>query len=168
MKNVEQCNIREEYERLKIEAIEELQDYNLLKRDMYNLQLKIKVIEDRCYSGQVIGYSEKIQTSGNGYENSITQMIDNKSKIENQLSEKRVRLNIIDTALSYMSDEYRELVELRYIKNYSMNKLTDKYFLDRSSVYRKIQKALAQYIYCKNGVYIQKYKNACRDIEFKI
>lgn len=166
MSEVRPIDIEESYKNLKNETIEELQDYNFLKRDIFNLENKIKTFENKLCIGQAIGYSEKVQTSGNGYENTIANMINTKNELEDKLNKKKNRLIIIDKALSKLEDESRELLTYRYIKGCTMNKLETKYYVDRTTLYRKIQCALAQYIYCKNGIYIERYKNACRNIEF--
>ena len=166
MAEVRQIDIEELYKKLKIEVIEELQDYNILKKDIFNLENKIKTFENKLCMGQAINYGEKVQTSGNGYENAIDNIINTKNEIENKLLKKKTILIVIDKTLSELEEESRELLTFRYIKGWTMNKLQTKYYVDRTTLYRKVQKALAQYIYCKNGIYIERYKKDCRKIDF--
>lgn len=102
-------------------VLEEIKKYKELLADIRELDFKIEEYEESC-----IRDSEKISdiklSKTNNVKSIVEKAFENKENLLMQKSKKKMRLKRIDNALSILSDEERDIMQIVYIdrKRYCM------------------------------------------------
>lgn len=145
-------------------ASAELKEYPYM--DKMISKLKKSLEETECnFPSQSL--SVKVQSSQNSGEEYIVAVIAQKEKIEVLLAErcaKKLNVNTALTQLECAAGQHYEIIKNRFLENRSIPQLENKYYQDRSTVYRNVNAALAVYIYLRFGVYTPKYKKTIEKI----
>ena len=78
----------------------------------------------------------------NSTENRILQLLAEQKKISEQIKKVEFEYIEVGKALKVLDDELLSLITLRYFNNWDINKIATNQYIDRSTVYRKIDKAM--------------------------
>lgn len=78
----------------------------------------------------------------NSTENRILQLLAEQKKISEQIKKVEFEYIEVGKALKVLDDELFSLITLRYFNNWDINKIATNQYIDRSTVYRKIDKAM--------------------------
>ncbi len=130
------------YNNCKAQAIEDLKNYNYLKSSLITLPKRIETMK---ICAPTLSAANGASPEHNGQAANYLSHIEH---LENVLAANQVKVSCMDTALSALSMRDKELLSVYYI-NRQRNTVTNlamNSFSDRSSIYRRAQRALKNYI----------------------
>ncbi|OSA84090.1 hypothetical protein B2H84_03105 [Clostridium botulinum] len=117
----------------KIEKV--LYSYKDKKYLIHDYNIQIEMIKNDLGDIRGISYEEK-STPTNKFNSSVENEIVKKDKIiyeiENEKQHLQLHVNRIDNMLKILSDEEREIIELRYFEKLKFNQIADR--LDRNEI----------------------------------
>lgn len=135
---------------------EALRDYRAMKFTVEHMDARIDHVMDDVMNitSPVITGTIRIKNP-NANENRIINALNNEAILKNHLHDAREFIDTIDAALEALPYEDRMILKLYYIDEDSDNpidKICDRFFVERSSAYKRIERAvdrLSVYIYGK-------------------
>ncbi|EJO5347156.1 DUF722 domain-containing protein [Clostridium botulinum] len=117
----------------KIEKV--LYSYKDKKYLIHDYNIQIEMIKNDLGDIRGISYEEK-STPTNKFNSSVENEVVKKDKIiyeiENEKQHLQLHVNRIDNMLKILSDEEREIIELRYFEKLKFNQIADR--LDRNEI----------------------------------
>lgn len=135
------------YNQYKKQSVQDLKNYNYLKSSLETLPKRIEIM--RKYPLPSASYAV-ISTGAHNKsaDENLINYLAHIEHLENILAANRVKVNCMDAALAALSMKERELLASYYINRQrnTLNNLAYKSFTDRSSIYRRAQRALNKYI----------------------
>ena len=131
------------YNTCRIQAIEDLKNYNYLKSSLAILPKRIETMQN-CIPHSRTDPSEACSASNTVADAAIAQI----EYLQSTLSANSAKVYCIETALDTLPARDRELLKSYYINRQrnSLTSLAHKSYSDRSSIYRRAQRALEKYI----------------------
>lgn len=122
----------------------ELISYPKCERALQHMNERLEFIESQLTSigspNSTLYHSEN--SDYNSVENKIIKLLTEQRKISKQI--KKVEFEYIEVrkALKVLDEELLNIIDLRYFKNWNPEKIATNQYIDRSTVYRKIDRAL--------------------------
>lgn len=141
------------YNNCKSQAIKDLKDYNYLKSSLSTLPKRIEVMRS-CALPSGSGFVS-VPSGCTPGDDKMINYLSHIEHLENILAANTLKVQCIETALAALPAKDKELLASYYI-NRQRNTVTNlayKSFSDRSSIYRRAQRALEKYILAFFGEY---------------
>ena len=128
----------------RMNVINNLENYPVLKAEIRRLELEKQRIEGEYVGIHGIGYGNIKQGSPT---NKITSSVElefaykeaAKRDLESKISDKLIEVEIIDNALSVLTEEELNLIELRYFKKRKVNDVANVLEVNPDTVSRRIK-----------------------------
>lgn len=128
----------------RMNVINNLENYPVLKAEIRRLELEKQRIEGEYVGIHGIGYGNIKQGSPT---NKITSSVElefaykeaAKRDLESKISDKLIEVEIIDNALSVLTEEELKLIELRYFKKRKVNDVANVLEVNPDTVSRRIK-----------------------------
>lgn len=140
------------YSELKEQAVQDLKNYNELKRSTDVLAKRIEFLKKGNLYADKAAQTAILEDPEEGRQ--VVRHLSQLEAMEHKLHYSRLYLSNIENALTLLSSSERELLTGFYInrQRLSVSKYARKTYTDRTWLYRKAQKALENYIFAYFGV----------------
>lgn len=122
-------------------------NYPILKAEIRNLEIDKKQLRDIM---GIHGQSDNIKASTSTYafnssvENEVVSIENKEEYIDKVIISKQRLVDKIDNALSVLSEDERELVELRYFHRISIDRLAMRYSTQPDTIYKRKKKLILE------------------------
>ncbi|MEG1049728.1 MAG: hypothetical protein RSE24_04230 [Oscillospiraceae bacterium] len=132
-------------------AIQDLKSYTYIWKSLDTLPKKIELLKEGFGARAVCYTSPRVQKSAD-WDGGVTDKLYDIQLLEKTLEDNRRRGELIKGALNSLKASDRQLLTDFYITRVHYSTLSQKFNLDRSSIYRKVNTALERYILVYYGV----------------
>ncbi len=137
----------------KTEAVERLRQYTGAKCAMETLHQEIRRIETQMCSPGSNSFEAVSSGGGNRQEDWLLNQIMSRQELQSRLERTRDWVTVTDIALDSLSQEERTVLQRLYIqpKKNNVDRLCEELSIERSSIYRKRDKALEKFTLAMYG-----------------
>lgn len=123
--------------------------YPNTKESLQNINDRLEFIETELLSvgsSNPTSYNNNTGSDFNVVENKRLCLISEQIALSQQLKKVEYEYMEIKKSLSYLSKEEYEIIEMRYFKKWSIEKIENNKYISKSSIYREIEKALIKIV----------------------